>query len=300
MSNKTAIVIGSGIGGLAAAIRLGVKGYNVKVFEKNNTPGGKLRSFDLGSYRFDFGPSLFTMPDYVDELFTLAGRNPKDYYEYISLGEACRYFYPDGTKFTAPTDPEDFALDASKTFGVKREKIENYFNYNKRIFNKSGRIFLTKSVHKLSTFLNRDALNAAAQSYVIELFRSMNTANENAFENEQLSQLFNRYATYNGSNPYKAPAILNSISVLEHLHGTYFPKGGMSSITQSLYRLALDIGVEFHFEKMVSEIIYKNRSIKGIKVASKFHEADLVVSNMDVHFTYERLLPNLNAGKFLY
>jgi phytoene desaturase len=298
MMKKKAIVIGSGIGGLAAAIRLSVKGYHVEVFEKNSLAGGKLTSFDLGAYRFDFGPSLFTMPTYVDELFELANRKPEDYYEYISLPEACRYFYPDGTTFTAPTDPVEFAEKASLTFEIAPEKIINYFDYNKKIFNKSGRIFLTKSVHKLGTFLNADALNAAAQSYVIELFRSMNKANENAFDNEKLTQLFNRYATYNGSNPYKAPAILNSISVLEHLHGTFYPKGGMSSITQSLYNLAVDLGVIFHFNSLVEEIRYEKKCIKGIRCDGNDHDADLVVSNMDIQFTYERLLPNFDGGKF--
>lgn len=295
---KRAIVIGSGIGGLAAAIRLSVKGYQVAVFEKNSSAGGKLSSFDVGGYRFDFGPSLFTMPSYVDELFDLANKEAGKYYEYISLPEACRYFFSDGTRFVAPTDPEDFAKTASTTFGVDPQRIIKYFDYNKKIFNKSGRIFLTKSVHKLKTFLNADALNAAAQSYVIELFRSMNHANEKAFDNEKLTQLFNRYATYNGSNPYKAPAILNSISVLEHLHGTYFPKGGMSAITNALYRLSLDLGVAFHFDSLVEEISYEDKSIKGIRSGGLDYNAELVVSNMDIHFTYDRLLPKFNGGNF--
>lgn len=296
--SKKAIVIGAGIGGLSSAIRLKCKGYDVDVFEKSHEAGGKLTSFTLGEYRFDFGPSLFTMPSYVDELFHLAGRNPRKYFDYIDLPEACRYFFPDGTTFEAPTDPRKFAKRAAKTFNVDETKINKYFAYNEKIFNQSGAIFLNNSVHKLKTFLNTKALKAAVQAYVIELFRSMNKANEKAFKNEKLVQLFNRYATYNGSSPYQAPAILNSISVLEHLHGTYYPQGGMSNISKALFKLAEEIGIRFHFNTMVDEILYENRKIIGVRCASSIYNAGLVISNMDVQFTYDILLSKHKTPSF--
>lgn len=291
MANSKAVVIGAGIGGLAAAIRLSMKGYHVTVIDKNNKAGGKLTDFSLGSYRFDFGPSLFTMPQYVEELFTLCGRDAKDYFEYESMDEACRYFYPDGTAFVAPTDAHQFAKAASKTFDVPEASINKYFDYNERIFNKAGRIFLTKSMYKIGTFLNLDALNSVAQSYVIELFRSMNSANVKSLKNAKLVQLFNRYATYNGSSPYKAPAILNSVSILEHLYGTYFPKGGMYNITQAIYNLALEQGVTFKFNELVTQIEY-DTSVKSVVTDTATYQADIVISNMDVSFTYEKLLSN--------
>ncbi|WP_235298310.1 1-hydroxycarotenoid 3,4-desaturase CrtD [Portibacter marinus] len=295
---RKAVVIGSGIGGLSSAIRLAVKGYEVEVFEKNQEPGGKLVEFKLGPYRFDFGPSLFTMPQYVDELFAIAGRNPKDYFRYKSLDEACRYFYPDGLEFIAPTDPQKFAEKASEIFDVSEKQITKYFDYNEKILKKSGHIFLNEPVHKLKTFLNSKALNAAAQSYVIELFRSMNTANKKALKDPKLVKLFNRYATYNGSSPFQAPAILNSISVLEHLHGTYYPTGGMSSITQALYQLALSLQVKFTFNEKVDEILYEKSIVKGIRIGDKQVDANVVVSNMDVGLAYNQLLPKMNPPSF--
>ena len=101
-------VIGSGIGGISAAIRLRNMGFNVNVFEKNKNPGGKLNTFKLGDYRFDAGPSLFTMPNLVDELFTMSGENPRNFFKYKKKDIHCKYYWDDGTKFTAFSDKQKF------------------------------------------------------------------------------------------------------------------------------------------------------------------------------------------------
>ncbi|MEC7659299.1 MAG: FAD-dependent oxidoreductase, partial [Bacteroidota bacterium] len=109
MSNK-AIIIGSGIAGIATSIRLACQGYDVSVFEKNEYPGGKLSSFTLGDYRFDFGPSLFTMPHFVDELFTLAGENPSDHFQYKRKEIGCKYYWEDGIRLNAYGDTDRFLV----------------------------------------------------------------------------------------------------------------------------------------------------------------------------------------------
>ncbi|MBC7438752.1 MAG: NAD(P)-binding protein, partial [Flavobacterium sp.] len=100
-NHKKAIIIGSGIAGISSAIRLKMKGYEVQVYEKNSYPGGKLSSFKTGNYRFDAGPSLFTMPALVDELFEIADKNPRDYYDYVKHNKSCHYFWDDGTRLEA-------------------------------------------------------------------------------------------------------------------------------------------------------------------------------------------------------
>ena len=101
---KNVVVIGAGIGGIATSIRMAAKGYEVHVYEANSSPGGKLTEFQGEGYRFDFGPSLFTLPKLVDELFTLCGLDPREFFNYETLTESCRYFYEDGLKLTAYTD----------------------------------------------------------------------------------------------------------------------------------------------------------------------------------------------------
>ena len=114
---KTAVVIGAGIGGLAAAIRLAAKGFKVEVFEANIYPGGKLSEITLGDYRFDAGPSLFTLPALVDELFILCGKHPREYFNYQRLDEITRYFYDDGTFISASKNRKSFAAEIEKQTG---------------------------------------------------------------------------------------------------------------------------------------------------------------------------------------
>ena len=109
MPKPKAIIIGAGIAGIATAIRLAVKGYQVEVFEANSYPGGKLSEIAQNGYRFDAGPSLFTMPQYVDELFTIAGKTPGEDFTYQKLDTLCRYFYSDGSHLTAYADKDKFA-----------------------------------------------------------------------------------------------------------------------------------------------------------------------------------------------
>ena len=129
----------------------------------------------------------------------------------------------------------------------------------------------------------------------LHLNKSMNDYNENYFSSPHMVQFFNRYATYNGSDPYQAPATLNLIANVEFNKGAYFPEGGMISITNALYNLAQKVGVEFQFNEQVSEIKYESDVVTGIISNHNFIEADIVVSNMDIYGTYKKLLNKLQA-----
>ena len=124
----------------------------------------------------------------------------------------------------------------------------------------------------------------------IDSRRTMHRANEGFFSNKKLAQFFDRYATYNGSDPYRAPATLNVIPHLEQHFGAYFPKKGMYDIVQCLVNLAEELGVKFHYNSPVDEIILKNKRAAGIVAVEKTVNADIVVSNMDIWFTYHKLL----------
>jgi len=108
--SKKVIIIGSGIAGIASAIRMAVKGYQLDVFEANLYPGGKLSEIQIGAYRFDAGPSLFTLPEQVEELFRLAGKNPQDHFDYLKLPVACHYFWEDGTRIKAHAELDQFQI----------------------------------------------------------------------------------------------------------------------------------------------------------------------------------------------
>lgn len=290
MSSKKALIIGAGIAGIAAAIRLAVKGYNVEVFEANAHPGGKLSEIEQGGFRFDAGPSLLTMPQYIDELFELAGKNPADFFRYQKLDIICKYFYEDGTRLTAYADEEKFIKEFSHTTGVSSDAIHHYRQNSEHIYNATNNVFLQRSLHRLRTYFSLDALKVFFGFKKIDPFRTMHQANTEFFNDNHLIQYADRFATYNGSDPYRAPATLNVIPHLEQHFGAYFPDGGMYNIVASLVKLAESLNVKFHYNSTVDEIILKDKKAVAIKVNNQTVPGDMIVSNMDVWFTYHKLL----------
>lgn len=294
---RKAAVIGAGIAGIATAIRLQTQGFQVMVFETNTYPGGKLSAFEQQGYRFDAGPSLFTMPHLVDELFTLAGRHPKDYFEYIRLPVVCEYFYEDGLHLTAYSEPEKFAEEIASKTRDNKESIIDFLQDSQVKYEITADVFLHRSLHKLSTYFNPHAIKGYLNFGKLDAFRTMNQANETRFKDPHTVQLFNRYATYNGSDPYQTPATMNIIPHLEYNIGAYFPKQGMYGITQSLVKLAEEVGVRFQYQSRVEQIMVENERITGLKVNGTIYPFDTIVSNMDVVNTYHKLLPDVNQPK---
>jgi phytoene desaturase len=288
--NKRAIIIGSGIAGLASALRLKKKGYDVTVFESNPYVGGKLHVVEKEGFRWDAGPSLFTMPHLVDELFELFDLDPKSYFDYIKKDVVCNYFWEDNTTFTVHADKEIFVKEAAEKFSTPLHKIEGYLRSAKEKYDLTANIFLEKSLHKWSTYLSLDTLKSFFQSYKLDITKTLNAANGKYFSDPHLVQLFNRYATYNGSSPYKTPGIMSMIPHLEMHYGTFLPKGGMHAITKSLYQLALDQNIEFSLNEPVKRILHHNGIIAGIATDTGEYNSDLVVSNMDIFSTYHHLL----------
>lgn len=284
-------IIGAGIAGLAAAVRMARRGHEVHVFEANAYPGGKLSAFELEGYRFDAGPSLFTMPHYVDELFELFDKAPQVHFQYEKLPTVCNYFWEDGTRLSAFADSNAFAKETEEKLGVDAEKVLRLLQDSARKYEVTGRIFLEKSLHKVSTWTNWPVARAMLKIPTLDLFTSMNSVHQKMVEHPKLVQLFNRFATYNGSNPYKAPGLLSIIPHFEHEIGAFYPRGGMVNITNAVYHLALEQGVHFHFNSPVERILVKNQSAIGLQVDGKAHSFDRVISNMDVFFTYRKLLP---------
>jgi phytoene desaturase len=294
---KKAIVVGSGIAGIASAVRLAVEGYTVQIFEKNLYPGGKLTSLKLGEYQFDAGPSLFTMPQFVEELFLLAGKNPSDYFEYTKCQMACHYFFEDGTFLPFPVEKEDVLKVVKDRLNIDPKPLSDHLLRSEFIYKKTHKTFLERSLHLAKSYWSKDILETVLAIPNLGLFSSMHSVNSKKLNHPKLVQIYDRFATYNGSNPYKAPATLNVIPHLEHGFGTFYPKKGMNDIAMSLLQLAKDLGVELLLNHPVDEILEKNNSIIGVKSLDKIYEADVVFCNADVRAAYKYLLPNKSIPK---
>lgn len=297
MSKKKIAIIGCGIGGLATAIRLSAKGHNVHVFEKNSYPGGKLSHFVKEGYSFDAGPSLFTQPDQVTQLFKVCGEKPEDYFNYEKVDLACKYFFESGKVINAHSDVEEFANEISLKLGEDKKKVLSYMETSKRTFINIGQLFLDYPLNHLTKLPLTKIWSALTATKLAFVNSSLANYNKRYFSKPETVQIFNRFATYNGSNPYSAPAMLSMIPHLEQNEGTYYPAGGMISITESLYKLAKKQNIDFTFNAEVDAINVRHKEVVGVTVNQKLEKADLVVSNMDAYYTYQKLLSNESKAK---
>ena len=289
------MVIGAGIGGIAAALRLLKKGYQVTVFEANEYPGGKLSAFSLGEYRFDAGPSLFTMPQYVTELFELHDEKASDFFTYRKKKIACQYFWEDQTQITAYSEPKLFLEEVQNKLGVKSDLLEKYLIRAKKKFDLTAPLFLEQSLHKFKSFLNVKTLRALLNLSSYEINQNLHSVNAAQLKEPHLVQMYDRYATYNGSSPYQTPGIMTLVQHLEQEYGTFVPNGGMEQITQSLFELAKRKSVNFYLGKKVTQILVERGKAVGVKTHDQSLMADVVISNIDVFPTYKNLLKGIKA-----
>ncbi len=289
-----ATIIGSGIAGMASSIHLARKGFKVKVLEQSATYGGKLNTIMLGNYRFDSGPSLFTMPHFVTMLLDA---DLIEKFKYHKLPTLCNYFFADGSRFQASSNMQTFIAESSQFFDESPAKIEAFLRKSKQLYDITSPVFLENSLHTLSTYTSKSGIKGIANLWRLDMFRTMNQSLESQFKNPKLIQLFNRYATYNGSNPYKAPATLHVIPHLEFYYGAYLPLNGMRDIADILFEQAKRLNVEFQFNTRVTELSANNSQptsknhIQSVKTSDgQIHPSDVVVANVDIKIVYQQLL----------
>ena len=284
---KKAIIIGSGIGGLGVAVRLARAGIDVDVFEKNEQAGGKVGEIRLNDYRFDTGPSVFTMPELVEDLL---GKEEAAKFSYNQLEASCQYFYEDGTELIAHSDIEEFIAEIENKTCEKADNIKAFLQKSRTIYEVTSDVFVFNSIHDKKNLFRISSLKALLNFGKIDAFNTMHESNAKRFNDKRIIQLFDRYATYNGSDPYQVPGTLNIIPHLEHNLGTYFPEGGIYEIVQSLKNKAEKEGVDFHFNTKVDEVVTQKSRVKGVRAGGTFYEADYVISNADINYFYKYLL----------
>jgi phytoene desaturase len=283
------IIVGGGLGGLAAAIHLALQGLQVIVLEKNERVGGKLDLIREDGYTFDTGPSLLTMPWVLRELFAAAGRRLEDELTLLPIEPICRYYWPDGMHFNAS---QQLPLLLQEIARFDRRDQGNWFRfmaYAERIYRVVASPFLLEPFDGLRDLLSLETLR---NFWKIDPFRTVDQAVRSYFRSPYLQQIFNRYATYNGSSPYHAPATFNLIAYIEMAEGGWYVRGGMYELARALERLALELGVMIHTRSPVARIgIYGGRAGGVVLENGERLSASAVVVNADPRYAYEQLLP---------
>jgi len=291
MSRKV-VVIGSGIGGLASAIRLATAGYNVEIFEKNSFFGGKIGEYRTNGYRFDMGPSLLTLPELINELFRIAGENPEQYIVFEKLDLSCRYFYNDGSIINAYANRDLFLDEIRRKTTARPIDVESLLKKAGELYDLTANVFIFSPFQKLHTLLTPEAKNLARKFYKLDAFTTLHHRNQKSLRDAKLVQLFDRYATYNGSNPFEAPATLKIIPHLEHNLGAFQPKGGMYELVKALIRLTEKLDIRIHYNSLVDEVFVNHGCVTGIRCNNRKIDCDIVISNTDINTFYTKLLQN--------
>lgn len=282
-------IIGSGVAGLATSVRLAKQGFDVHVFESNAYPGGKINSAKFGQYRFDQGPSVFTGPNYLKEIYDLCGEDFSEF-ELVPLKTSFNYFFNDGLRMQLSNRRKEIVDEICDKLNEDKSTLNAYLDKAAQNYKAIAPMFIEASLHSWKNYTGKAFFKALGRLSKYKLFSTMNEENQKAFRNPKTVQLFNRFASYNGSDPYQAPAMLNMIGHLEINQTPYLPKNGMIQITDALFHLATKNGVQFHFNERVDKILVDGKSVSGIETTKGTYSSDAVVSNMDVSFTYERLL----------
>ncbi|NLT52559.1 MAG: phytoene desaturase [Ignavibacteria bacterium] len=292
---KKVAIIGAGLSGLAAALRLSKAGFKVTVFEQNKTFGGKAGEIKESGFRFDTGPSLLTMPFVIDELLSLSS---EDKIEFIRPEVLCRYFFSDKSVFDANSDLESFIEKVSLMFGEPENNLRAYFIYAKNIYELTADVFLFNKFSLKRILINNPLL--FLKILQIDPFRTINSSLKRFFKNEKLIQFFGRYATYNGSDPYRAPATLNIISWVENGLGGFYINGGMRRLPEIIYSKAAASGAEFIYEAPVISISQKQNSkvmLEYFKNGTRQEEVfDTVLSSIDV-FKTEKMISGIKPSE---
>lgn len=299
MAEKNIAVIGGGLGGLSAAIRLAAKGFSVDLYEQNSKCGGKANQIFESGFRFDTGPSLLTMPFVLNELFESSGEKLEDHLEIFPLDVLCKYFYPDGTIINGFADIEKFGKEIEENTSDDSNSLKHYLKYAENIYSVASDLFLFDEFG-FKNFFSKNALKTLLQIDKIDPFRTMHGANTKFFRDRKTIQLFDRYATYNGSNPYLAPATLNIIQHVEYNLGGFIVKNGIYSIVEALKKIADKKGARIFLNHKVEKILLRGKKISGLEInydsQSFTKDYSTIISNADVNFTYRNLLHDFTSA----
>jgi phytoene desaturase len=293
MKTKKVIVIGAGIGGLSAACLMAHQGCDVVILEKNEQVGGKLNEKRLAGFRFDTGPSLMTMPWVVQALFSYCGRDQSDYLDFKPLDSLCTYYFSNGKRFVSYSD-QILALEQVRTLApADAQNYSDFLDYSKKLYELTASTFIYHPLRQWTDLLRLPLSDALK----IDAFKTVSQRVDVSFESNHLKQFFKRFATYNGSSPFKSPATLNVIPHIELNTGGFYIKGGMYSLALALKRLAEELGARFEFGSDVERILVDHGKASGVYVNGAVLEADIVISNSDAYETYLHLIEPAEVSK---
>jgi len=291
MKNKRTqkvIVIGGGLGGLSAAVSLATEGFSVELFEKNDKPGGKLNVLEKDGFRFDLGPSILTMPDIFETLFTKAGKNMGDYVSFQEVKTHWRNFFEDGFVFDLCSDMREQEKELSKFSSDQSRGFFRFLEYSRDLCKITEEGYFAHGLDSFSELLRHYGL---WKSFVrFDPLRSLDSGVRRFVSDPHLVDTLNYFIKYVGSSPYRAPALLNLLPYVQFGYGLWYVRGGMHALAKALEQLLQDLGGRIHYGEEVARLTTKDGRVTGaVFLNGREVPGDIVVSNMEVIPAYKKL-----------
>jgi len=280
------IVIGSGFGGLGAAVRLAAKGYEVEIFEKRDKPGGRGYVYEINGFKFDGGPTVITAPFMFDDIWATAGKKREDYFTLVPCDPFYRIFDHQGRPFDYNGDEAFILEQIGKRNPSDREGYQRFMATTKAIFQKG---FVELADKPFLSFT--DMLKVAPDLVRLQSYLSVYQYASKFVQDEFLRRCFSFHPLLIGGNPFDSPSIYAMIHYLEREWGIHYAIGGTGAIVNAMVRLLEELGGKIHLNAEVDEILIEGRRTTGIRMKDgTLHRADHVVANADVGWVYDKMI----------
>ena len=295
-------VIGSGLGGLAAACTLAARGYDVEVFEKNPWLGGKAALLQEQGFRFDMGPTILIRPSVLKRIFREAGRELSDYVEMVRLDPQWRCFFEDGGILDLKHETADMAELLNKREPGMGNRYIEFMQMSEQLHSISDKFFFWKSVGSMrDTFDINGAFDIKVLRDVMRmrLGQTVGGTIRSFIKDPNVAQMLDHYTQYVGSSPDASPAILCAIGHMQSEEGIWYPIGGTRAVPEAMVRLGRELGVRYHCSTEVDRLLVENGKVAGLVTGNNDeHRFDAVVSNEDAVRTYRELIGGDTARVF--
>ena len=294
-AGKSIVIVGAGIGGLSAGIRLLKAGYSVTILEKESRAGGRMNVVEGGGYRFDSGPTIGLMPSEYKSLFDDAGVRMEDYLEMDLVKPFYSLFYPGGKR----VKPDESLLNLVEYLeSLPGNQVSSYLSYlsgTYRKFHIASRFFLYRNFNSIRDILRPSLLRAL---WKLHTFHSAHREIGKYTDNPEIRSMLSFQTLYIGVTPRQGPSIYSIIPMIQNLYGVWFPKGGMAAVAEALVRLFRDLGGELHTDTEVTGTRFEGKRIRAVETAAGVFPGDKVLFNSDFNWTLEHLIPRKLRGKY--
>ncbi len=297
MTRPTVLVIGAGIGGIAAAARLARHGYAVTVLEKNPTPGGRVGQIIRDGHRFDTGPTLFLMPEIFEETYAALGEHLHHHLDLRRIDPTYRIHFADGEQLALTSDMNALRSQLEAIEPGSFGHLLRYLAEGNRHYRMSLENFIGRNFEGLMQYFSlRNLPLLFRMKALVKHYDNISKY----FRHPRLRAAFTFQNMYLGLSPYDAPATYSLLQYTELVDGIWLPKGGMYQVVKSLYSIAQALGVQFEFDAPVQQITIEGRRATGLRLADGRHLAgDIIVANADLPYTYQHLLDDPKEANHL-